>query len=1083
MKKTLLTLITLVWCGYAFTQGVTTASINGRIVDTNGEPLIGATIIATHTPTGAEWGNVSDIDGYYRLNNMNVGGPYKVEVTYIGFETQRRNGISLSLGQKFNLNFNLSESATSLSEVVVTASQGAIIDPNRTGTSTFVGLEAINALPQVARSVGDFVRMTPQATISEGNDGLEISIGGQNNRYNAIYIDGAVNNDVFGLAASGTNGGQTGVSPISVDAIEQFTVNVAPFDVRQSGFAGGSVSAVTRSGTNEIEGSVYTFFRNENFAGQTPLESGQQSQDRERLAEFNAQTSGFRVGGPIIKNKLFFFVNGEIQRDETPQPFNFANYTGDASEADLETLRSFVQNTYNYDVGSYDNNTAFLDSDKLLVKFDYNLNQNHKITLRHSYTKAENLEARNSDANDISFINGSEFFVSETNSTALEVKSNIGNKISNSLTIGATFVRDDRDPLGDPFPAVEIDDGRGTITFGAETFSTANLLDQDIITINNNLEYYAGRHTFTVGANVELYRTKNLFIPFNFGDYTWDRSTPVNESDLADFLSGTVNADFFIRSYSLGDNVVGDESVAGVEFRGAQYGFYVQDEWQATDKLRITLGLRGDLATFDDTPTNPFFNQNTIPVLEQFYDLKGAQTGSFIEPQVYFSPRFGFNYDLNGDQTTQIRGGWGIFTSRVPLVWPGGAYNNNGLNRGTYLSFGSDPFTPDVNAQPPGEIDPNNPSPSGDIDLFVEDFRIPQVWKANLAIDQQLPWGMIGTLEALYTKTINQVSYQNINLRPAVGNLEGTPDDRPIFDRRDEIDPTYGRIILGDNTNKGYSYNLTASVTKPFDNGFNGMLSYSYGDAFSVYDGTSSQNSSQWRGIYTVDGRNGFDELQRSNFSQGSRILATVSYKKEYAGFMSSQLSLIYEGQSGRPFSYIYGSGDDLQEEDSRNRALVYIPASENEIILVQNGDLTPGEQWELLDAFIENDPYLRRNRGEYARANENRAPFTNILDLRFLQDFYLEMANGKRNTLQLSIDIFNFTNLLNRNWGKRYGRPNSYELLEFEGFQDNSNIPTYSFDPFNNDEPNRASYGDFDDSGFLSSRWQMQVGVRYIFN
>lgn len=1066
---------------FGFGQGQTTASMNGKIVDDNGNPLIGATIIATHTPTGAEWGNVSDLDGFYRLNNLNVGGPYTVVVTYVGFETQVKSGINLSLGQKLNQKFTMAESSTTLGEIIVTSNEGAIIDGNRTGASTFIDLETINALPNVGRSIGDFVRLTPQATIDEGNDGLEISIGGQNNRYNAIYIDGAVNNDVFGLASSGTNGGQTGVSPISIDAIAEFNVNVAPFDVRQSGFAGGSISAVTRSGTNEMEGSAYYFFRNQDLAGKTPVENGQQNIEREKLADFTSETYGFRLGGPVIENKLFFFVNAELQRSETPQPFNFDNYQGDATLEDIEELRSFVSTQYNYDIGSFDDNTAFLNSDKFLAKLDWNLNRNHKLSLRHSYTKAENLEARSSSATSLNFINGSEYFESTTNSSSLEVKSTFGNKISNSFTLGATFVRDDRDPFGDPFPAVFIDDGRGGFTFGAETFSTANLLDQDVITITNNLEYFVGKHTFTVGANVELYKAKNLFIAFNYGDYDWDRAETITGSDLSDFLAQE-NSSFFIRSYSQVDNITGDESAAGVEFGGAQYGLYIQDEYQASDKLRITLGLRADMSTFEDTPVNAEFNNTTIPLLNEYYDLKGAETGSFIEPQVYLSPRFGFNFDLYGDQTTQIRGGWGIFTSRVPLVWPGGAYNNNGINLGTYLSFGTDAFNPDINTQQPGEIDPNNVDPSGSVDLFVDDFKIPQVWKANLAIDQQLPWGMIGTFEALYTKTINQVSYTNVNLKSAVEYLEGTPDDRPIFDQGDEIDPTYDRIILADNTKKGYAYNFTASLTKLFNNGFNGMVSYSYGDAFSVYDGTSSQNSSQWRGIYTIDGRNGFDELQRSQFSQGSRILANVSYKKEYLGFMSSQLSIIYEGRSGSPFSYIYGSGQNIQDEDSRNRALVYIPASQDEIVLVEN-DYTVDQQWAFLDAFIESDPYLRNHRGEYAKANSNRAPFQNIIDLKFIQDFYLEMANGKRNTLQLTFDIFNFTNLLNKNFGKRYGRPFSYELLEFEGFQENSNVPTYSFTPFNLDDPNRASYGDFYDSGLMSSRWQMQIGLRYIFN
>ncbi len=1083
MRKILLTLTALLCSYILLAQGVTTASMKGRIVDTNGEPMIGATVVAVHTPTGSEWGNIADVDGFFRLNNMNVGGPYQVTVSFVGFETQEQENIYLTLGQRYTLNFELSESATALSEVVISANTGEIFDGNRTGASTFIGLETINSLPNVGRSVGDFVRLTPQATIEEGNDGLEISIGGQNNRYNAIYIDGAVNNDVFGLAGSGTNGGQTGVAPISIDAIEQFNVNVAPFDVRQSGFAGGSISAVTRSGTNELEGSVYHFWRNEKLAGKSPVEGGQQNISRGRLADFSAQTTGFRLGGPLIKNKLFFFVNAETQRDETPQPFNLINYQGNATAEDIENLRNHLITTYDYDPGTYDNNTAFLNSDKYLAKFDFNINQNHKLTVRHSYTEAENLEARLSTSTGIEFINGSEYFVSKTNSSALELKSTFGNTISNNLTIGATFVRDDRDPFGQEFPAVTIDDGRGEFIFGAETFSTANKLNQDIITINDNVEIYKGRHTFIVGANLEFYKTTNLFIPFNFGDYEWDRSEPINGSDLQDFLAGE-NSSFLIRSYSLRDNVTGDESIAGTTFNGAQFGFYVQDEFQANDKLKLTLGIRGDISTFDDTPVNESFNTNTIPLIEAAgYDLAGAQTGQFIDPQLYLSPRFGFNYDLNGDQSTQIRGGFGIFTSRVPLVWPGGAYNNNGLNRGTYI--GEDAFNPDINSQPPGEVDVNNPSPSGDIDLFVKDFRIPQVWKTNIAVDQKLPWGLIGTLEFLHTKTINQVYYQNVNLRPdPVGTLEGTPDDRPIFDRRDEIDDTYGRIMLGSNNSKGYSYNITASLTKPFDNGFTGMVAYSYGDAWSIFDGTSSQNSSQWRGIFSVDGRNFIDYTQRGSFSQGHRLLANVSYRKEYMGFMASQLSVVYEATSGTPYSYIYGSGQNIQSEDSRNRALVYIPASRDEIVLVDTDDLTADQQWEQLNAFIENDPYLRDNRGQYAEANQNRTPFENIVDIKFLQDFYLEMANGKRNTLQLTFDIFNFTNLISKNAGRRYARQQTgVELLEFEGFQGDSNVPTYSFSPFNLDEPNNQSYGNFDDAGLLSARWQMQIGVRYIFN
>ncbi len=1073
-----------------FGQGVTTSSLNGRITDTNGEPLIGANVLAVHTPSGSTYGNATDIDGFFRIRGMRVGGPYKITVSYTGFEEFVQEDIYLTLGQSFRLNTQLQEAAIDLGAVEVVSYRTDIFDGNRTGAETTINIETINSTPTLARSIGDFVKFNPQASIDEGNDGLEISIGGMNNRYNAIYIDGAVNNDVFGLAGSGTNGGQTGVSPISLDAIEEFHVSVAPFDVRQSGFAGGSISAITRSGSNQFKGSAYFLSRNEDLAGKTPQEEDQDF-ERTRLEEFTAQTYGAWISGPIVKDKVFFFLSGELQRDETPQPFNLANYNGNATEADINGLVNHLQETYGFDPGVYDNNTAFLDSDKFLGKIDVNLNQNNKLTVRHSYTQALNLEARNSSGSGIRFINGSEYFSSTTNSSAIELNTIIGNKMSNNLTIGATFVRDDRDPYDNtndgpsvPFPAVFIDDGRGGFTFGSETFSTANLLDQDIITINNNFEYFSGRHTFLVGANLEFYRTKNLFIPFNYGDYEWDRSEPITGSDLSDFINGEPSS-FFIRSYSLRDNVTGDESVAGVEFNGAQYGFYIQDEFQAADNLKLIFGLRGDLQTFEDTPENTSFNTNTVPLLEQFWDLQGARTGDFIDPQFYFSPRFGFNYDVNGDKVTQIRGGAGIFTSRIPLVWPGGAYNNNGVNRGTFL--GDDiPFEPSITKQQPGDVDVNNPEPSGDIDIFAADFKIPQVAKFNLAVDRKLPWGLIGTVEGVYTKFINQVYYQNLNLRPAVGNLTGSGDTRAIFDRRDEVDPTYGRIILGSNNNKGYAYNLSATLTKPFKNGFTGSISYSYGDSWSIYDGTSSQNSSQWRGLHAVNGRNTFDEIQRSDFAQGHRIIGQVSYKIDYAGFASTQIGLVYNGQSGNPYSYIIGSGQNLTSEDSRNRALFYVPTSQNDINLIDITDeegnviTSATEQWNQLNEFIESDDYLSERRGQYAERNQSRTPFENILDLRVLQDFYIEMANGQRNTLQISVDILNFTNLLNKNWGKRYNRTfGGYEVVEFEGFEDDGTTPTYTFSPFTNNEP---YYGDLDDRGVISSRWQMQLGLRYIF-
>ncbi len=1081
-----------------FGQGLTNSSMKGRVIDSNGEGLIGATIQATHVPTGSVYGNVTNLDGYYRISNMRAGGPYKVEITYIGFQGVDKEEIYLTLGQSYQLNATLSEKANVLEEFEVVDFRNDVFDGNRTGAETTIGEAQIGVLPTVSRSIGDFTRLTPQATVTEGGDGFAISLNGMNNRYNAIYIDGAVNNDVFGLSGSGTNGGQTGVSPFSVDAIEEFQVSLAPFDVRVGGFAGGAINAVTRSGSNNFEGSIYTFFGNENLAGKTPTDNEFDELDnpsgtvRERLDDFSAATYGFRLGGPIIKNKVFFFVNAELQREETPQPFDINSYLGDAVDRDEEgnvtgeggisTLISKLQNQYNYDPGVYNENTAFLNSDKITAKIDFNASQNSKFALKYSYVGAENLEAVRSSNNRIRFLNESEYFNSNTHSLSLDWGLVIGQNYANNLILGYTSVKDDRDPSGDNFPYVQIEDGQnGRITFGSEQFSTANQLDQSIFTLTDNFEIYKGRHNFTIGTHNEFFNVYNLFIRQNFGVYEY--------GSLDQFLNDE-NADEFYRSYSLVDNVTGDGSEAGAEFSGAQFGLYVQDEFQATDNLKLTLGLRGDMPVyFTDTRANEDFNTNTIAAIEAAgYDLKGATTGTFIKPQIMFSPRFGFNWDVTGEKRTQLRGGVGIFTSRIPLVWPGGAYNNNGFTVGGDFEFGPDFGLHDHPNwdQQPQNVMAGQGEPSGQIDLFAEDFKVPQVLKANLAVDQKLGAGIIANVDLLFNKTLNNVTYQNLNLKPAIGQLSGTGDNRNIYDRRDEIDPTYTRILLADNTNEGYTYNLTASLTKPFKNGFTGMLAYSYGDAYSIFDGTSSQNSSQWRGLHAINGRNIDQQLYRSDFSQGHRIIGALSYEINWnkEKNAATTISLFYEGVSGRPYSYVYGDGGDLTNEDSRDRALIYVPTDANDIVWAEGLTATETqEMWDGLNAFIESDDYLKERRGEYVERNSSRAPFSGVIDLKLVQDIGLKIGN-QRHAFQLSADIFNFTNLLNKNWGRRYFVPQNYELLNFEGFQldangDETTVPTYSFDGITDNDP---AYNSIDDSGVQSSRWQMRLGVRYLF-
>ncbi|NND14964.1 MAG: TonB-dependent receptor [Eudoraea sp.] len=1080
MKRFYLVVAALLCTAMAFSQGVTTSAIRGQVTDNNGEPLPGATVVAVHNPTSTTYGAAADFDGYFRISNMRAGGPYTITVTYVGFTDDVKNDIFLTLGRASVLSAELAESATALDEVIVTSS--TIFGSSKTGAATTVGRRDVATLPAASRSIADFIRITPQAQLTEGNDGFSVSLAGQNNRYNAIYIDGAVNNDVFGLAGSGTNGGQTGVNPFSVDAIEAFQVNIAPFDVRQSGFSGGSINAITRSGSNEWEGSAYAFVRNESLVGKTPPDLVGDGEEREKLADFSATTWGLRAGGPIVKDKAFIFINYEREDREEPQPFNFSNYTGQSSLADIDGLSSFLQSTYGYNPGIFDNNTRTLESDKLTVKFDWNINEDHNLSLRHSYVGAKNLEARNSGNRNIGFINGSEYFETSTNSTAAELTSRFGDKFANSLVVGWTAVQDDRDPAGQEFPTVDIQDGGGTISFGAEPFSTANLLDQDVLTITDNFEIYSGRHTITLGTNFEWATVKNLFFAFNYGDYTFedqfDDMGNLLSTGLNQFLTGQ-DADVYQHGYSLvGSNTVGDGSAGSADFKTFQAGFYAQDEIDFSDNFRVAIGVRVDMPYWDDGTENEDFNTRTVALLESAgKNLQGARVGQGIDPSMHLAPRLGFNWDVKGNRTTQIRGGLGVFTSRLPLVWPGGTYNNNGVTGGFNFEFGQ-PFVADVNSQFKDPL-PGTGGLGGNIDLIAKDFMLPQVFKYNIAIDQQLPWwGLVLSADYLRTEVITDIYYENLNLKGPAGFYQGA-DNRPFYDRRDEIDDTYGRIILASNTGDGYSDNLTFTLRKPFQNGFAGQVSYSYGESYKVFDGTSSQNSSQWRNIQSVNGKNSRIPVSRSDFALGNRVSANMSYALDWNDNVKTTFGIFYEGVQGQPYSFNYREGRDLLNDDSRDNALMYIPANDSEIVF--SGDAAEqAEQWNRLDTFINSIEYLKENRGKYAERNAVRGPWSHIIDLKILQDFKVNFGGDKDHTFQISADIFNFTNLLNKEWGKRNFIRNEVSPLQTVSTGD---TPVFSINDGVVNPDGTPNIEELDDFGIASSRWQAQLGIRYIFN
>ena len=1077
MKRLTISYFFILMAYFVSAQGVTTSAMQGQIIDQSEETLIGATVMAVHIPTGTMYGTTTDENGYYRLDNMKVGGPYKITTSYVGQEDVVYDQVYLRLGEPLRLNVTLGESSIALEEIVVTAQQGSV--GKNSGTSTQIGSEAIENLPTLNRDLGDFTRLTPQAS---GN-----SFGGVNNRYNAIYVDGAVNNDVFGLAGSGTNGGQTGISPFSIDIIDQIQVVLSPYDVTYGGFAGAGINAVTKSGTNNLSGTAYYFLQNQALVGkenQAFLESiGAGESERTRVDDFTKQTYGASLGGPLVKDKVFFFANVELQGDEEPAPFEFDQYEGDSNQADIENLRNTLINDFGYDPGTFGNTSDNLDGVKLFGKLDINLNQDHKLTLRHQYTKAEQFNRNAGSSSRINFSNNGIFFPSITNSSAIELNSSFNNKMSNNLIVGFTSVNDDRDPLGNPFPFVSIDDGAGEIRFGSELFSTANVLEQDIFTITDNFKIYKGKHTFTIGTHNEFYSIRNVFLPFNFGEYEFD--------SLDDFINGEAPSGYG-RVYSIVDDedLVGDETNAAAEFNAIQLGLYAQDEIEVTDKLTLTAGLRLDLPIITDDPAEAEdFNTETAPTLEAAYPEFEGQiiSGQAPSGQLMFSPRLGFNYKL--DKGSRLRGGVGIFTSRIPFVWPGAMFNTNGQTSTFIGDFAIDDlqFIPDVNNQYTLE-DPS--TPSGDLNLFTEDFRYPQVLKANLGYDTNIG-GWAVSVEGSFTKTLNNVRYTNVNTSNVVEtNFTGSGDDRPIY-VNSELDTTgVNAVYLGSNTSQGYGFNLTGSIQKDILPNLNLFLAYNYGDSYALFEGTSSQNSSQWRGSVNVNGRNN-PAFGRSDFAQGSKIIGSLNYSLDWGNAATkTTFSLFYNGQSGNAISYVIGGDRDARNLNnergsiSRWRSLVYVPADASDINLIDlvDGDgnvtATAAQQWENLNSFIENDPHLSERRGDYAEKNGGRAPWVSFLDLAIRQDFGLALGE-KTHKFQLSFDVFNLANLLNSSWGVRYNVPgdfNNYELLNFESFDADGTTPLYTY---------RESGENIDtyDINSFSSRWQARVGVRYIFN
>ncbi|WP_347158045.1 TonB-dependent receptor [Pontibacter chitinilyticus] len=1056
-KALILCLVTLLPLQFTWAQGTTTAAMNGVVQDESGTALPGATVIAVHTPTNTQYVAPTNTEGRYNFQNMRVGGPYTITVKYVGYQDKVTNNINLGLGQNLTLNFTLLSGSQTLSEVQVVSKDDDLISIDRTGASTQVSTEQIESLPTITRSLSDFTRITPQASTA----GSGTSFAGQNNRFNNFSIDGTVNNDVFGLSSSGTNGGQTGVQPISLDAIEAIQVVIAPFDVRQSGFTGGGINAITRSGSNKFTGSAYWFGNSEKLVGKSP------DAERTKLPEYTDYQAGFRVGGPILKNKLFFFLNGEKTNKTAPLLFEPGTSSSNISVAEANRVLA-VANRLGYDPGSFLSQQDQTSSEKIFARLDWNINNNHQLTLRHSYVHGEDIDNSRSP-NALRFSNNAQVFPSTTNSTVLQLRSSFGEgKFANEAIVGYTAVRDDRGIAGDPFPSVTLRlSGGRTIALGSEPFSVQNQLDQDVFTVTDNFNMFMGKHTFTLGTSNEFYKTYNLFIRQEFGAYEYNS---IEAFEAIGTPAETAPSAFF-RNYSRTSN-----RQEGANFSAYQLSFYAQDEYAILDNLKVTGGIRFDIPTFNDEPAvNQEFNEA--------FANRGLATNKTPGAQFMISPRLGVNWDVFKNNNTQLRGGVGIFTGRAPFVWIANQYTNTGQ------LLGSLSLTPGRNGNPTLDALRFNPDPNtqptatsvglsdrtAEINITDPNFKFPQLVRYNAAIDQRLPGNFIATLEGIYSTNLNNIYYQNLNLEQT-GTLAGT-DNRPIFSRI--AGNNFQDIIYLTNTNKGYSYSATAQVQKTFDYGLFGSIAYTYSRAKDVNPGGSSQARSNWINVNQVNGLNNVQEAYSDNDVR-SRVVAALSYVLKLGNYSSTTISAFYNGQSGVPLSYIYNG--DINGDAGRTNDLIYVPAAQSEINLVDikdsNGNVvtSAADQWTALNSFIEGNDYLRSRRGQYAERNGDRLPWQNQVDLRLMQEFALKHAENSHK-LQVSLDILNVGNLINKDWGRQYQASfNANQLIDIAGGAGTA-TPSFNYTGRGLTDGKPYFVSDF------FSRWRGQLGVRYIFN
>ncbi len=1059
---------------------VTTATLSGIVMDPKGAPLDAATVTVEFPDAGIKQSLITKSDGRFTVPNLRVGGPYKVTVDHVSFQQAITENIFLELGQNNSVEFVMKEKSQELATVTI-ASRSSVFDNKRTGASTNISSRLLKALPTISRSADDYLRLTPSASATFNG----LSFAGRNGQYNNFSLDGAVFNNPFGLDAP-TPGGQTSAQPISLDAIDQIQVNLAPYDVTQAGFTGAGVNTVTKSGANTFYGTVYGFWRNQALTGKKV------EKNKLVIPDLSQLQAGFSLGGAIVKNKLFYFVNFETEQRKDEASSYVAQNSSNAGkantsrvlESDLQDVSSILKSRFGYETGPYQGFTLNQTNYKWLAKIDWNISSVHKLSFTYNGLDASKgkpahpsaIQRRGPDLTTLQFRNSGYEIVNKLHSFGTELKSNFGSNYANKLRVVYTAFRDSRNPFSTPFPAITITKNDvAYIIAGHEPFSIHNTLSQNAFQVTDNFNIFLKNHSLTIGGSFESFKFANSFNLVAYGPSTFN----------------TIDIQTFKDSVPVGGNVVFgayplDVDVNTAKTRAAanawtlarltvgQISAYIQDEWAVSNKFRLTYGIRMDVPQyFKASYSDPNFDPNTGAFLGTYttgsptiqnddnqvlFNADGnpvsngagkeLDNGRFPTKKPLFSPRLGFNYDVKGDRTLQFRGGSGLFTGRFPFVWLGNQIAN--------------PYT-------------------GFYNVTDRNFRWPQVWRSNLGLDFRIPFGTIFSLDGAYTKDVKAMMVRNYNLGTPGGTLNsGTGDNRNVYRAADKgtDGPFPNNTYVFTNTKVGYQFNFSFQAQQNFKNGYYLMAAYNYlvsKDPSSI----SAEISSDAFDRNPILNNANAAILSTSLYGNTHRIIVAASRKFEYGkGKYGTTISTFHSWNSGNRFAYVYGG--DINNDGTSSNDLLYVPTDAeigamnfNPAYTDAFGNVqTAAAQRQAFMKFISQDEYLSSRRGKFTGKYEGETPWFDQLDLRILQDFNFNM-DKKVKTVQVSIDFVNLGNLFNSKWGvRKYATTAGYFQPISVAY--NNNNPVYTFDP--------SLTSTFTTSPDLPSRWQMQLGARYIF-